>query len=577
MASITARKIKGKTYFYAVQSARVNGKPRLVMQKYLGSAKDIINAIEGRIKFAQPNKLQIFSFGGVAAAWAMAQKLKFIHFINKHVPKRDQGVSVGEYLTLAAINRCVSPCSKNVFGQWYKSTSLARIHPLSTASLTSQRFWDHMAKLTARKIRAIERDITSHMLNEFKLDLRTLAYDATNFFTYVSTFNEINTLAQRGKSKEHRSDLRIIGLALLVSMDSHVPLFHKTYPGNTHDSKIFASVTEELLARYRLLKKHCNDITLVFDKGNNSADNIAAIDESEYHVVGSLPYDHHLQLLKVPKKKYRKLRHPKLPGVAVYRTALEVLGVERTVLVTFNQNLYDAQYQTILMGLKKRTEKLHALQLTLRRRASGKITRGRAATKEGLAKQVDTILKGQHMKNLIQVQIQQKRNALSLTYQCNQTELQRLCNNVLGKTILFTDNSRWKDSEIILAYRGQYNIEDAFRKMKNSHFISIRPMFHWTDSMIRVHAFYCVLSLTISSLITRVLSKNKIEITAPRLFKSLNKIQEVAMFWPKKEGRPLKYPKPEPSRNSIQLSEMSPEQRKIFAALDLKELAPPVI
>jgi len=84
-----------------------------------------------------------------------------------------------------------------------------------------------------------------------------------------------------------RVDLRIVGVALLVSMDFHVPLFHHTYSGNTHDSKTFASVTEELVARYRLLEQHCQDITLVFDKGNNSTENLTAIAASPFHFVES--------------------------------------------------------------------------------------------------------------------------------------------------------------------------------------------------------------------------------------------------------------------------------------------------
>ena len=51
----------------------------------------------------------MFSFGGVAAAWGMARRLRLIETIDRHVPKRDQGLSVGQYINLAAINRCVCP------------------------------------------------------------------------------------------------------------------------------------------------------------------------------------------------------------------------------------------------------------------------------------------------------------------------------------------------------------------------------------------------------------------------------------------------------------------------------------
>jgi len=573
MATITPRKVKGHIYYYAVQCQRVNGKPRLVMQKYLGSADDVIKAVEGYRKPQRPKSVRVFSFGGAAAAWDMAQRLRLVDIIDRHAPKRDQGLSVGQYLTLAAINRCVEPKSKRAFAEWYGDTVLWRLCPVPAKSLTSQRFWDHMQRLHADTIRRIEGDLTRHVVSEFDIDLRCLAYDTTNFFTFIDTFNDKSTLAQRGKSKQHRADLRIVGPAMLVSMDFHVPLLHRTYPGNQHDSKTFASVTDELVERYRLLSEHCEDITLVFDKGNNSTDNLERIGDSAYHFVGSLPYDQHPELLDIPHRQFSRLAHPRLDGIEVYRTRKQVLGVERTVLVTYNENLYLSQLQTITRELQKRRAKLHELQTRLRRRAQGKVTRGTAPTVANVDKQVAAILKGQHMKTLIKTEVHDHDGILTLTYCCDRAALARLSRRVLGKTILFTDQEAWTNEDIVLAYRGQSHIEDAFRTMKNPHFITLRPMHHWTNPMIRVHAFYCVLALTIASLLVRQLHHNGIDISIPRLFERLNRIDEVALIWPRRPGRPS--PKsPHQPRDTLILSDMTKQQQQLFDALDLQRYAP---
>ena len=81
-----------------------------------------------------------------------------------------------------------------------------------------------------------------------------------------------------------------------------------------------------------------------------------------------------------------------------------------------------------------------------------------------------------------------------MSYRTDTAALGRLMRTQLGKTILFTDNEDWTDEEIVLGYRAQHHIESAFRDMKNPHFLGWSPMFHWTDSKIRVHAFYCVLA-----------------------------------------------------------------------------------
>ena len=166
-----------------------------------------------------------------------------------------------------------------------------------------------------------------------------------------------------------------------------------------------------------------------------------------------------------------------------------------------------------------------------------------------------------------------------MTYACDRAALEALSRRVLGKTILFTDNHDWTDEEIVLAYRGQSHIEDAFRTMKNPHFISLRPMHHWTDPMIRVHAFYCVLALMIGSLLGRRLHQKGIDISIPRLFEVLNGIDEVALIWPRPPGRPRgkRGRKPSRPRDTLTLAEMTPEQKDIFEALNLKRYAPAVV
>src|SRR5207237_5218672 len=126
--------------------------------------------------------------------------------------------------------------------------------------------------------------------------------DRTNSATVMETRAPLQ-LAPRGHAKSKRTDLRAVGLALLVSTDFHIPLFSRVYPGNQPDSVTFGSVTEELIERYRLLAKNLEHVTLVFDKGNNSEENLEALGPSPYHVVGSLVPTQHPALLEVPLDK----------------------------------------------------------------------------------------------------------------------------------------------------------------------------------------------------------------------------------------------------------------------------------
>jgi hypothetical protein len=199
----------------------------------------------------KPKEAVIVEFGALAALYDLAKRLDLTEHIDRHVPKQGRGPTVGEYLLVAILNRCVAPRSKNAIGKWFQGTLLRRIMDLDSGQLSSQRFWENMDRVTSQAIKSIERDITIQMVRDFDIDLKQVLFDGTNFFTFIDTFNERSTLAQRGKNKEGRRALRIVGLALLVSADFHVPLFHRTYPGNQVDAPTFSSLTEDLVNRYR--------------------------------------------------------------------------------------------------------------------------------------------------------------------------------------------------------------------------------------------------------------------------------------------------------------------------------------
>jgi len=215
---------------------------------------------------------------------------------------------------------------------------------LSAQQFSSRRFWDNMELLSQEKIEAISQALSRRLIDAFHVDLSSLVFDCTNFDTFLDTENS-SQLAQRGHAKSKRSDLRIVGLALLVSVDFHVPLLWKVYPGQQHDSQTFAQVLNELTTRYQALARDCQSITLIFDKGNNSAGNQEILDASGFHFVGSLVPTHYLDLLAIPLKKFTALQDPRLQPTGVYRLTRKVWGRERTLLITFSPELQRKQRQ----------------------------------------------------------------------------------------------------------------------------------------------------------------------------------------------------------------------------------------
>ena len=563
MVSITKKTIRGKPYYYARECQRIDGKPKIVWQQYLGKADDIVAAMTQRPDVLEPGHAVVTEFGAVVALYDLAQRLGLAEQIDAHVPKRGNGPSVGTYLLVATLNRCVAPCSKAAIGEWFQDTALRRLIGIEARQLSSQRYWDNMHRVSSEAIRAIERDVVSAMVRAFEVDLRQVLFDATNFFTFIDTFNDRSTLAQRGKSKEGRKALRIVGLALLVSADGHVPLLHRTYPGNQADAPTFRSLTDSLIERYRELTDGAEHVTLVFDKGNNAEDNLHSIHDSPYHFVGSLVPSHHSGLLAIKKQQLRSLADEGLPGVSTYRCTREIFGVKRTVLVTYNENLFVAQSRTLLREIAKRQRDLRELQHQLRRWHQGKVRRGRAPGVAGVTKKVDGWLKARHMKELFEVTIEERDGLPWLSYRFNRQAWARLQRTLLGKTLLFTDNDEWSDAEIVRGYRAQHHVERGFRCMKDPHHICLRPQHHWTDQKIEVHVFCCVLALMLCSLLRREIQRHGIDLSIPALLDELGKIREVAVIYPPQDKRRSPTIK-------MTLSKLSEQQQTLYDALQLQ-------
>jgi transposase len=115
--------------------------------------------------------------------------------------------------------------------------------------------------------------------------------------------------------------------------------------------------------------------------------------------------------------------------------------------------------------------------------------------------------------------------------------LEALKELILGKTILFTDNHHWESERIVTAYRSQFHVEESFKQMKNTEFLSFRPMYHWTDQKIKVHAFYCVLAYRLCCLLNKELNIKGSKQTISRMLQYLSEVKEVTTVYPGKTAK----------------------------------------
>ena len=571
MASIVGKKRGNQTYYYLVTSARVDGKPRIVDQQYLGSADEVMARLSGAPGGA-PERTQHKKFGDLAAVWGVLQRLGVIEAIDQACGARraDAGASVGTYLALATLNRVVAPCSKLAFADWWATTAGPRFTKVPVAAVDHRRFWDAMDVLDTTKIAAAERAISKAMVTEFGLDLSGLALDMTNFATFIDSANDRAPIAQRGHAKQKRNDLRLVGLALVVTRDGAIPVTSHTYPGNRPDVTQFTDVLDELTTRYTTLFDQPGQAatagrggaapTVVFDAGQNSAANFAHLADSALHFVGSLPPSDFPDLLALPDERRTDVDAERFPGLSALDTRAVVFAADRRVILTHSTGLATAQSRGFDQTLAKATRALGELKATLER---GKTRRERTA----VLAEITRITHPRWIRRVLSTELTGQTPAqMRLTYKIDPTARQALDTEIFGKRLLVTDHDDWTITEVVAAYRSQNDVESGFRQLKDPHVVGFSPMFHWTDPKIRVHVLYCVLALAVAHLMRREAHHAGINLSVRELLTTLGGIEETVLLYPTgNKGRP---------RAQRILTDTDPTQKQLFDLFNLQTHAP---
>jgi transposase len=539
MASLYKKMINGKPYWYLREMARVQGKPKMVSERYLGSAADIAALLEAREAAVLPERTRHLAFGDVAAVWGVLERLDVIGLIDTVVGTRrsDAGASVGSYLALAALNRVVAPRSKLAFATWWKTTAADRFVRIGATALDHRRFWDAMHTITLEQLAEVEQRLAVRMIETFELDISALALDMTNFATYIDTTNDKAPIAQRGKAKQKRADLRLVGLGLVVTRDGGVPLVSHAYPGNRPDVTQFAAMIDLLTARHAALATETGaprpaEMTVVFDAGQNSVANFAHLSDAGLAFVGSIPPSDCPDLLALPASARTLVDVDRFAGLTALETRRVVYGVERRVVLTHSPTLHAAQQTGFAQTLAKAIGRLTDLADTL--------TRGK--TRRSAAKVTAEITAITHDPWLRRVLTWELTGATPAEHRLSVTVDQKaqdaLESEVFGKRILVTHRDDWPISEVVAAYRSQSDAEFSFRQLKNPHVVSFSPMHHWTEHNIRVHTFTCVLALQIAHLMRRQAEQAGQHLSVRELLSQLAGIEETVLIYPSTGGRP---------------------------------------
>jgi transposase len=407
-------------------------------------------------------------------------------------PKPRSGPSPAHYLLLAAIHRICQPGPKTEVAGWYKDSILASLWGFAPERFTSQAFWDCFDQIrTGEALPSGQKDeLEEAQLRLFGLwqekqlvSRRLLAYDTTNFYTYIASNNERNSLAQRGHNKQGRHNLRQVGLSYVLDGENGLSLGHHLYRGNVADAEEFPEAATEKMV---------------------------------------------------------------------------VHGKEYWCVLKYSASFAGEQLHSLTTSLSKALQSLRKLSRDLAKP-------GAPYTEQGLRNKIARWLSPQFVEELIRYQLEQRDGRWHLQFDFDHQALDHLLAHRLGRTVLFTNHFDWTAEQVITGYSGQQFIEQVFRGLKDGDWLGWGPMHHWTDQKIHVHAFYCMLGISLLQYVKRQAQAAWPGLSIEQLLDELRQIQKYTLLYPPQGDKGT-------NRVATVLSKQSLPQQRLVQELGLDQL-----
>src|SRR6266576_1912301 len=514
MASLISKKKGNKLYYYVVESARVDGQPRIVQQTYLGTAEKVAALLKDRTA-PVPVSASRCEFGLPGALWLAAQRSGMCDLLKSLWPKPKSGPSPAHYLLLAAIHRICQPGPKTEVADWYRETILQTQWQFPPDRFSSQAFWVCFDQIQANGDSDDELDEAQ----------RLLAYDTTNFYTWVASTNQRNRLAQRGHNKQGRHNLRQIGMSYVLDAEHGLSLCPHVYAGNVAASVELPAALNRIVTMLDRNQIERQSVTLVFDKGTAALENTLLLEKAEVGWISALPWNQAPPELRERDAEQLPACGSDLPGVRAAAEKAIVHGKEYLCVLKYSSSFASEQLHSVTTSLTKVLQSMRRLSLDLAKP-------GCRLKEDQIRKKIQRWLLNPFLQDLIRWQLHSDAGQWHLQFDFDNGAFQKLLANRLGRTLLLTNRMDWSAEQVVAGYSDQQQIEQVFRGLKDGDWLGWGPMYHWTDSKIRVHAFYCMLGISMLKYIHRQAQPAWPGLSMENLLDELRQIQQFILLYP---------------------------------------------
>ncbi|WP_410627720.1 transposase [Amycolatopsis sp. cmx-8-4] len=491
------KKIGGRTYYYLAESARVDGKPRVVTQRYLGTADEIARAVPG----GEPASARYRAYGDVAAVWATLRRLDFVRRVDEVAGPQRAKTTLGLTLAIAVLHRATAP-ETPIADWWATGAAPDLVRPRVS---TVEGFWRALERLTPERITRIEETVAAAVLDIVD-DHAALTVDVPQFAAFAAADRTLPSACQSV----------LAGVGLRVTRDGAIPLGSRLYRRDDGTAPTFAALTGEL-----------GPATLIFHTGQAAQLDLG----SRSGFVGSLPLTDHPELLTQPASARKRVDPERFAGLTALDTHAVVDGVRRRVVLTHSATLHAAQSRAFADELATATRELDGLAGAL---AAGTHRGDRAQVHA----EIGRVTRGRRVERVLTAVLSGSRaGEIRLERRIDTAAVARLDDEFFGKQVLVTDQD-WPVAELVTAYRARTHLESTFRWLTGPAVTGPTPRWEWTRQRIAAHGLVSVLAATVTHLMRREADRAGMNLSVSELLERLAGIGELVLHYPSTGGRP---------------------------------------
>ncbi len=537
------KKIKhGKPYWYLVKSARVNGKTRIVWQKYLGTPERILELLEAPMA----ETLYTLPIGTLCALLDANEDLAFVESIDRRISKRKHNeLTVGQYMMMFILGRAEEHrISKSGLDNWINESYLPFIWRMPSR-IPGQTYLDQMDYIADDVIEGVFTDICRALISK-GVSMKRLVFDITNVATNIEKGEK---LPRTGPSKQKRFDKNLLAFGLAINEDN-IPVFSEMHAGNESEVEVFSKVVEQLTKRIEALNLPVKDVVLAIDRGMNSKDNIDGIMD-KMHIIGGLKRNQLSELWDYPLSDFRELytttTNHKVLG---YETRKTVFGRTYRIILTYNESTAIKQKERYEREKEEFLAEAARIQSSLSTQK-----RGRKPTQQSIARRLNKLIHNGR-ESVFRYNLGANlysRNGLTAWMD---GKAEKRLQSSFGRQMLFTDITDWSTEDVVRAYNGKSMVEDDFKFLKDRLLISVMPEWHRKDFRIKVHVFLCIIGLTMYRYLLW-----KLRDTGMSVYELDHALKRIRVGFVTMKGKERKV-------QQI-LEEMKPDAAKIFSKLDM--------